>query len=171
MSILELINIGKVRRAILYAGVLFAALVVQNLILSRFPLFGAKALFVPALVVAVGLFEGGVWGGVFGLFAGMLSDGAFSASTVTFTIVFPVIGFFSGFLTEFVINRRFFSYMLLSLCALGLTALCQIFPVFAFQGSRLGALLATACIQTLWSLPFAAPLYATVKAISENFDD
>lgn len=155
----------------MYVTVLFAALVLQNMIVSHFPLFGAKALFVPALVVAIGMFEGGIWGGIIGLLAGLLSDSAFSASTVTFTIVFPVLGFFAGMLAEFVINRRFYSYMLLSLAALGVTALCQIFPLFAFNGAALGDLLKTAAIQTLWSLPFAAPLYPAAKKIAESYED
>lgn len=171
MGILDLIDIEKVRRAIMYATSLFAALIVQNMIVSHFPIFGAKALFIPALVVAIGLFEGGIWGGVFGLFAGLLGDNAFSASTVTFTIVYPVLGFFAGLLAEFMINRRFFSYMLLSLCALAVTALCQIFPLFAFGGADLGDLLSTAVVQTLWSLPFAAPLYLVAKRIAESSED
>lgn len=171
MSFLDLIDIEKVRRWIMYITALFASLIVQNMILANFPFFGAKPLFIPALVVAVGLFEGGVWGGVFGLLAGLLSDNATASSTVTFTIVFPVLGFFAGMLAEFVINRRFYSFMLLSLCALGITALCQIFPLFAFSGAALGDLLSTAGLQTVWSLPFAAPLYLIAKKIAESSED
>ena len=171
MSILDLIDIEKVRRAIMYTALLFAALVLQNMVISEFPIFGAKALFVPALVVAVGLFEGGVWGGVFGLFAGLLGDSAFSGNTVMFTVVFPILGFAAGLLADFMINRRFFSFMLLSLISLGFTALCQIFPLFAFDGAKLGDLLSTALVQTLWSLPFAAPIYLVTKRIAESSED
>lgn len=171
MGFLDLIDIEKVRRAIMYVTTLFASLIVQNSIVSNFPVFGAKALFVPALVVAVGLFEGGIWGGIFGLFAGLLGDNAFAGSTVTFTIVYPILGFGAGLMGDFVINRRFFSFMLLSLISLGFTALCQIFPLFAFHGANLGDLLSTATAQTLWSLPFAAPLYLVTKKISESSED
>ena len=171
MSILDLIDIEKVRRAIMYIAVLFGTLVLQNMVISRFPIFGAKALFVPALIVAIGLFEGGVWGGVFGLIAGLLGDSAFSGNTVLFTIVFPILGFCAGLLADFMINRRFFSFMLLALISLGVTALSQVFPLFAFEGAALGDLLSTAVVQTLWSFPFAAPIYLVVKKIAESSED
>ena len=64
----------KTRRGVLYALYLIGALLVQNVILSHVALFGVRAMFLPALVVAAALFEGGWGGGLFGLAAGILSD-------------------------------------------------------------------------------------------------
>ena len=60
---LDMVNIEKVRRAIVYFGVMLLVLLVQNDILSNFAVFGVHALIAPIAVVAVGFFEGGVWGG------------------------------------------------------------------------------------------------------------
>ena len=57
----------KTRRGVLYALYLIGALLVQNVILSHVALFGVRAMFLPALVVAAALFEGGWGGGLFGL--------------------------------------------------------------------------------------------------------
>ena len=56
----------KTRRGVLYALYLIGALLVQNVILSHVALFGVRAMFLPALVVAAALFEGGWGGGLFG---------------------------------------------------------------------------------------------------------
>ena len=45
-------------------------LLLQNTVFAHIALFGVHAMFVPAVVVAVGVFEGGTWGAVFGLIAG-----------------------------------------------------------------------------------------------------
>ena len=55
----------KTRRGVLYALYLIGALLVQNVILSHVALFGVRAMFLPALVVAAALFEGGWGGGLF----------------------------------------------------------------------------------------------------------
>ena len=67
--VFDLINLDKVRRAILYAAWLLIALALQNLFLSHVPLFGVRMMFIPAVVIAIGFFEGGVWGGVLFLLA------------------------------------------------------------------------------------------------------
>ena len=99
----------KTRRGVLYALYLIGALLVQNVILSHVALFGVRAMFLPALVVAAALFEGGWGGGLFGLAAGILSDLFFGSQSVLFTVLFPVMGFIAGFLGDLYLNMRLFS--------------------------------------------------------------
>jgi len=80
-------------------------------------------------------------------------------------VLFPVLGFFAGFFARFVVNRRFFSYVFLSLAALVITAAAQLAGLLLFHGAEPAALLWTGCKQTLWSLPFTAPLYLICKGI------
>ncbi|HBD86211.1 MAG TPA: hypothetical protein DC001_02145, partial [Clostridiales bacterium] len=68
----DLINMDKLRRGLIYAVYMLLVLLLQNAVFSRIVIFGTKAMLVPAAVVAVGMFEGGVWGAVFGLFTGLL---------------------------------------------------------------------------------------------------
>lgn len=163
----DLVNLDKLRRGIIYAVYILLVLMIQNAVLSKIVLFGAKAMIVPAAAVAIGMFEGGVWGALFGLAAGLLSDKAFGY-TALFTALLPVIGFFSGVLSRYFVNKRFFAYMFVSLAAFILTALCQLFPLWVFMGQDAGALFRTAAIQVLLSVPLAIPLYFPCKAIGRR---
>ena len=163
----DLVNFDKLRRGVIYAAYMLLVLMVQNAILSRVVLFGAKAMILPAAVVAVGMFEGGVWGALFGLAAGLFADKALGY-TVLFTALLPVFGFFSGLLSRYFVNKRFFAYIIVSLAAFILTALCQMFPLWAFMGQDVRALFYTAAMQVLLSLPLAVPLYFPCKALGKR---
>lgn len=166
MALLELINLRKIRKAIFYLICIVVAVWLQTMVLSRRGLLGVKPFFLPALVVAIGMFEGGVWGALLGIAAGIGCDLAMSDSTVLFLVLFAVCGFLSGVLTQFFINRTFFSDMLLSVLALAFTALCQIVPLWIFQGTAPGPLFSVAGLQVLWSLPFAVLCFFVVKLIA-----
>ena len=163
---LNRINYRKLGRALRYGLCLLVALWLQMAVFSRNPLpGGARPFFLPALVTAVGLWEGGVWGGVFGLIAGFFCDMNMLSSTVTYLITFAVLGFFAGLMADYFINRRFVAYMLLTALSLALTAAVQTVPLWALRDAEASALLPVALAQTLWSLPFAIPAYLAVKAV------
>ncbi len=164
--LLDLVNIVKVRRAIIYFGVLLLVLFVQNTILSRIAVFGVHALIAPVAIVAVGFFEGGVWGGVFGLAMGLLCDMSLNDTKVLLTVVFPIVGFASGAIATYFVNKRFFSYFFVCLAALALTAVCQMFRFIAIADANILPVLVTAGLQTLWSLPFTLALYYPCRALS-----
>ena len=166
MSLLELINIRKVRKALLYLLCIILALWLQTMIFSRLTLFGVKPMFIPALAVAIGMFEGGLWGGMLGLAAGIYCDICYSDSTVLFLVLLAALGFLSGLLTEFFINRRFVSYLILAALALLLAAFCQIAPLWIFKGVPLRPLAVTALLQSALSLPFAVLIYFIIKALT-----
>ncbi len=144
----------SVRRTVLYGLYLLAFLVLQNVIFSHIAPLGVRAMFLPALVVAVAMFEGGNVGGLFGLAAGILGDLFFSGQTVLFTVLFPVIGFGAGLLADFYLNRRLLTCVILGVAALALSAFAQMFSLLVYQGQNSFALWGTAILQTLWSVPF-----------------
>ncbi len=162
----DLIDIAAIRRAILYGFCVIAAVTVQNSILCRISIFGAKAMILPVIVVSIGLFEGGFRGGMFGLLTGLLADAASSDTTIGYSLLFALIGFFAGFLADMVINRRFWSCLIVTAAALLVTAAWQIVPVWIYKGASLAALLPAAGLQSLWALPFTLPAYFACKAIS-----
>ena len=166
MIIYEFIDLKKIRRAVLYIACMVVMLTLQEAVLSRISPLGVRAMPMPALVTAVGLFEGGLWGGVFGVFAGLFCDMAGSSTTVLLTITFAVLGFLAGLVCQMLINRRFYSYMIAALAAQLLAALCQGLPVWIYHGASVLALLRTAALQSLWSLPFAVPSYFACRAIA-----
>ena len=153
----------KIRRGVLYALYLLGFLLLQNVVFSHIAPFGVKAMFMPALVAAVALFEGGYRGGLFGLAAGFACDLFFFGQSVLFTVMFPVMGFAIGLLADFYLNRRFFTYAVLSVTALFLSAFAQMFSLLVYQGQGSWVLWRTAILQTLWSVPFIFPAYYICK--------
>ena len=168
MILLDLINLKKIRKAIIYLAVIIATLALQTLVFSRISLFGIKAMFVPVMIVAIGMFEGGVWGGTLGLVTGVLLDMALSASGVTFTVILPVTGFLSGFLAQLYINKKFIPCVLLCLAALLAAAMCQALPLFFFAGSSFSAVMRAVALQTLYSLPFSAPAFFLARGLNRK---
>lgn len=162
---LDLINMDKVRRGALCGVYMLLVLLAQDLVLSRITLLGVRALILPAAAVSVGMFMGGVWGGVFGLVLGFFGDMSFGGS-VMFTVLFPFLGFFSGVAARWYVNKSFFAYLCVTLAAFVLTAFCQLFWVWVILDQPLAGLLGTAAKQILWSLPLAAPLYFPGRGIA-----
>ena len=166
--IFDIINWKKLRHGVLYAVYLLAALAVQNVLLSGVKVFGVRPLPIPVAVVAAGLFEGGVWGGVFGLFAGVFCDAVFTESRVVFTVVFSLLGFFSGLFADYSLNRRFFPYFIISFAALLVTAAVQMFRFLVFSESDPAMILTVAGLQTVLSLPFTLPAYFPCRALGRG---
>ena len=163
--LLSFINKQKIWRAVWYIIYLLLVLLLQNLVFSRVTILGVRAMFVPAAVAALGMFEGGVWGGVFGLFTGIFCDMSFPENTAMFTGLFPIVGFFSGMATQFLMTRRFVAYLPLMFLALALSAALQMAPPLLAAPAAAGAILRTALFQLLWSIPLALPLYFPCRAI------
>ena len=171
MAFLELIDFKKIRKALWYILCVIVTLSLQNLLFSQVEIFGTRAFFAVVIVVAIGVFEGAIWGATLGLITGYFCDISMLESTATFAVLFAIVGFAAGFLAEFVINRRFFSYFVLALVALIAATLCQIVPLWIFKSTALGSLLPTALLQIVWSAPFSVPAYFAVKAISTKMTD
>lgn len=165
----DLINLKKIRIALLYVIYLILVLFLQDTIFARVSFLGVKMLFMPAAVVAVGMYEGGFRGGLFGLLAGYLCDMTFAENTVLFTVLFPCLGFAAGVAAEFWISHTFTAYLTTAAAGLLVTGLCQMVRVLlADPGAILSALLIV-LLQTLWSLPMAAAVYMPVKHIHRRW--
>ena len=156
---------NRIRRGTLFFMVLMLFLLLQDVVLSHIALLGVRSMFLPALVVAVGHFEGGWRGGLFGLLAGVFQDLSGTEISLFFTLLYPLMGFVAGFLTEFLLNRHFYVYCIFAVGALFLAALFQMFPLLLSHGDNAGALWKTCILQTLWSIPYLLPAYYTINAL------
>lgn len=163
--LLDLIDLARLRRALIYLLMLIVLFFVQDLLLADVSIWGVHALFVPAAVVCVGLFEGGVWGVFFGLAAGYFTDMGLPDSVVTFTLLFPVIGFFTGVFGKYMLRKALITALVLSAGAFILTAVVQAFPFF-FTGTRIWPLVKTMVLQILWSIPFVFAIYYPCRSIA-----
>lgn len=154
-DLFEKINIHRVLR---YALFMLLTLMAQNMILSHFRLFDSCPMVLPAVAVAVGMFEGATLGPLFSLIMGIFADMSFVEHTIFFALVLPALSFAAAFVSQFFINRRFFAFMGITLAALFITAVLQMLKTLAGD-TWSGAMLSTVIVQTLWSLPFSAVAY------------
>lgn len=161
-DILEKINFGKVSRYALY---LLVVLILQNILFTQMRLLGVCPLVLPAVAVAMGMFEGATWGAVFSLIMGIFADMAFIENTIFFTLLFPALSFLAGFVSNYYINRRFFAYMGAAAGGLLITAAAQILKTSAMDTFS-PVMVTTGLLQTLWSLPFAALVYYPPSRLS-----
>ena len=162
----DLINREKIIRVLLYLVYILAAEFLQDSVVGQIPLFGVNMMFIPAAAVAIGAFEGGVWGAAFGLIAGYLTDISYG-NVALFTALFPAIGFFAGVFARWFVNASLFAYLIMCFAAFAVSAAFQVFEL-ALRGNELLPMLWTALVQSLWSLPMAAVLYFPCRAIGRK---
>ena len=155
----DLIKKDAIRSALWCALYLIVTILAQNTIFARVRLWGLHPLIVPAVVMAVAVFHGSVWGAVFGLFAGFLCDMGYPETNVLVLTVLPVIGFLSGMGAEYLFNRTLPAFLCLCILGLLLTGFAQMFRLWIFHGAAFGPLFGAALRQTVVSLPFAIPYY------------
>ena len=119
LNFFEKVNIRKLLKYLLF---MFLSLICQNTIFTQLRLFGICPLLLPAVAVAVGMFEGPVFGAYFSLIMGIFGDMAFKEQDILFTTVLPCLSFAAAFMSQYFINRRLFAYMGLALAASVITA-------------------------------------------------
>ena len=157
-NIKEFFSPQNVKRLLKYALYMFLALIAQNMLFTQIRPLGVCPLVLPAVAVAVGMFEGATFGAVFSLIMGFFADMAFIENTTLFTILFPVLAFAAGFVSQFFINRRFFAYMGAAFMGLLVTGIVQMLKTSAMD-SFAPVMLVTIFLQTIWSLPPAVLAY------------
>ena len=69
----DLIRKDRLRSILLLALYLALTLLAQNTLFAKMRLWGVHVIVLPALMVAVGLFGGPIWGGVGGSLAGVFA--------------------------------------------------------------------------------------------------
>ena len=95
----DLINKEKIHRVLWCALYMAVTVALQTTVFAHIALFGVHAMFVPAVVVAVGIFEGGTWGAVFGLVTGYFCAMGYPETGLLFAVLFALIGFGAALLS------------------------------------------------------------------------
>ena len=142
--------------------VLIVCYLLQGAVFSPLQRFGCAPLLLPLFAVGTGLIANAAWGGVFGLLAGILCDAAMGTDGLAFTVALTAMGFFAGFLGDFVLSRGYPGYFVLCVLTLLICAGVEIFPLL-FLRSSVPALLLTALKQSAVSLVLTLPLYICLR--------
>jgi len=166
--LLEIIDVDKLRRGILYTVIMLITLMVQEMVLSRLSLFAVRALIVPIFPVVVGILQGGWWGMAFGLVSGVLCDCMFAETRVLFTLLMPFLGFMATAAERFLISRKLVAVFSACVCALLFTAAIEIMRMMVLYEASFAALIKTGLLQTLYSIPFIFALYFPCRALSRR---
>lgn len=166
--LLDLIDLSRLRRAIVYALLFLVLFVLQDLLVSHIRVLGVRAMLVPAGVVAAGLLDDGNWGGFAGLAAGFFSDMGCPEQTVLFTVLYAAIGFFCGVLGKYMLRKGMLSYLVLVLLSMVIITSCQMFRFLFFTDTAPRAVYMTGLIQVLYSTVWAVPVFFPCRAIARG---
>lgn len=158
-------NAKKLRRGLLRGIILLLLYILQTDVFSHLPIGGLTPLALPLAAVGFGIFDGGLTGGLWGLAAGILCDLS-TGGSFGFTILLTIVGFGSGFLSEFLLAKGFPSFLTLALTALLLCSASQAIPAVIYRGMSLPRGAVSALIQTAYSLIFVLPVYWASRGIS-----
>ena len=155
LNFFEKINLKKLLKYLLF---MFLTLITQNTLFTQLRLFGVCPLLLPSAAVAVGMFEGPVFGAYFSLIMGIFGDMAFKEQAVLFAAVLPSLSFIAAFMAQYFVNRRLFAYMGMALAAAFATAAVQMLRTMAGDSFSF-SMITTMVIQALWSMPPAVLAY------------
>ncbi len=164
----DLINRRAIRAALWCALYLIVTVLAQNTLFARVRIWNVHTMFVPAVVIAVAMYHGSVWGAVFGLFAGFLCDMGYPETDILFLVLFPVIGFGAGMASEYLFNRTLPAFLCLCTAGFLLTGFAQMFRLWVFHGMAFGPLAGAAFRQAVVSLPFAVPYFYISRAAARR---
>ena len=156
------------KRIISHAVIVLVAYLLQAAFFSGLKVGGAAPLILPLVAVGIGLFDGGLWGGIWGIVCGLLCDVSLADSGSLFTVYLAIAGFFTGFLSEFVLARGFPSFFTVSLVTLVIAALLQLAGPFFYHGAPLSVLWKPALIQIVYSAVFILPVYYPVHRATRS---
>ena len=165
----DLINKEKIHRVLWCALYMAVTVALQTTVFAHIALFGVHAMFVPAVVVAVGMFEGGTWGAVFGLITGYFCAMGYPETGLLFAVLFALIGFGAGMLAAYLINNGIFPFLVTCLAAFLLTAFCQMFRLWIFHGASFWRLLAMALGQSVFRTTTSAVRFIAGVPSAEAF--
>lgn len=156
------------KRILSHAVIVLVLYLLQTAFFSGLKVSGAAPLLLPMAAVGFGLFEGGLWGGIWGLVCGLLCDVSLTDSGVLFTVFLTIAGFFTGFLSEFVLAKGFPSFLTVSAVVLVISVVLQMVSPVLYHGASLSVLWKPALIQTVYSALFILPVYYPIHRATRS---
>jgi hypothetical protein len=154
-------------RWVLFCLVCLAALLVQDVLMSRFDIFGVTTDLVPGVIFAICILQGGESGSIFALIASALYYFSGSAPGPYCIVLITALGIVSSIFRQAYLRKGFSALMLCAVLAVLLYEL-SLFGIGAFLGSttseRLGRFVLTAAL-TAVPLPALYPVLLSIGKI------
>lgn len=148
-----------------YAMAVLPVWLAEDLIFSRFPLFGVSPMLLPLAVVAVAVLEGPVAGAGFGLGVGLLWSASLGGPGPLAVAGLALAGAAAGGLAQYILKQTYAGCLLCSAGLLALLDLGRILRRLMDGTAGLGAMLAVAIPEILVSLVFVAPVYLLFRKV------
>ena len=158
---------SRLLRWLLFSAVCLGGLVLQDVVMSRFHLFGATTDLVPALILAVCILQGGESGCVFALAASLLYYFSGSAPGPYCIILITFLSVLAAIFRQAYLRRGFSALMLCSSLCMVIYEMAVFFiGLFLKQtySARFSLFLLTAAL-TLLVLPAVYPILVSIGKI------
>lgn len=148
-----------------YAMAVLPVWLAEDLIFSRFPLFGVSPVLLPLAVVAVAVLEGPVAGAGFGLGVGLLWSAVLTGPGPLSVAGLALAGAVTGGLAQYVLKQTYPGCLICSAGVLGILDLGRMARRLMDGTAGLGAALAVAVPEIIVSLIFVAPVYLLFRKV------
>lgn len=160
-----------IRKWTAYGLALLPLWVLETLVLTRFPVFGAVPMLLPCAVTAAAVMEGQEAGAGYGLAAGLLWELAAPGGYGLKVFGMTLAGFLTGRTSQLVISRNFPGYVICTAAVAAATDILRIAGRLLTRTAALPALLEAAVpeflLTMLWA-PVVWLLYRPVRRLASG---
>ena len=156
------------RRVLVLAAVLVAAVLLQSTVLAELRLAGVRPDLVVLTVVAVAMASGPASGAVFGFSAGLLADLLFDLPVGVSALVYTAVGFAVGTARVYVTSHRPVVHLALAAAASLASVWCSGLLLRVFDLSSWAVVARSGPLVALYNLLLAPFVYPVVRALAER---
>ena len=156
----------RLLRWVLFSAVCLAGLLVQDVVMSRFTIFGTTTDLVPCCILAVCILQGAESGCVFALVASMIYCFSGSAPGIFAIPLITVIAVLTAIFRQAYLRKGFFTMLLCTAAALFLYEMATFF-IGIFLGSTILSRLSAFAISTGLTLATVPILYPILLSIGK----
>ena len=151
-----------------YAAATIPVWLVEDLLFSRWSVFGVTPLILPLAAVTVGVLEGAPGGAGFGLAVGLLWAAALPGTHAGVIILGSFVGLISGLIAQYRLKQSFIGCLFCSTLSLVFLATLRLARLCLLAGYSLLPLLRIAGPELLVSLVFTIPVYLLFRLVYDR---
>lgn len=157
----------RLLRWVLFSTVCLAGLIIQDVVMSRFTIFGTTTDLVPCFILAVCIMQGAESGCIFAMIGSMLYSFSGSAPGIFVIPLITIIAVLTAIFRQAYLRQGFFTMLICTAVALFLYEM-GIFLIGVFLGSTIMARLSAFAISaglTLVAVPIVYPILLSIGKI------